>query len=125
MTTFVEMIRAQLLASQAVRDLVGERVFPSLAPQGEAPPFVVLAVPSEVPANSFTSTPADVLRQATVQVDCYAKTYLGAHALADAADAVVGDLSSPDLSAVREISRDLYDDEAQLHRVSTGYAVSS
>lgn len=125
MTTFVEMIRAELVASQAVTDLVGQRIFPNLAPQGEVPPFVVLTVPSEVPANSFTSTPADVLRQATVQVDCYAKTYLVAHQLADAVDAVVGDLSRPGLSAVREVSRDLYDDEAQLHRVSTDFAVSS
>lgn len=124
MTTFVEMVRAELLASQAVRDLVSERVFPILAPQGAVPPFVVLAVPSETPANSFTSTPADVLRQARVQVDSYAQTHLAAHALADAVDAVVGDLSRPDLSAVRESSRDLYDDEAQLHRVSADYAVS-
>jgi hypothetical protein len=124
-TTFVELIRAELLASQAVSDLVGERIFPGLAPQGEAPPFVVLTVPSEVPASSFTSTSEDELRQARVQVDCYAKTYLGADAVAKAVNAVVADLARPDLSAVRLVRRELYDDEAQLHRVSADYAVAN
>jgi hypothetical protein len=121
--TFVELVRAELMAAQAVNDLVGQRIFPQVAPQGVDPPFVVLTTVSEIPASSFTGEPGELLRQARVQVDCYAAGYLDAHQVANAVDAVVADLSRPDLSAVRESSQDLYDDEAQLHRVSSDYGV--
>jgi hypothetical protein len=124
-TTFVELLRAQLVADAAVTNLVGQRIYPQVAPQGAAAPFVVLTVVSDVPASTFTGAPADLLRSARVQVDSYATKYLDAHQVADAVDLVVAALSRPDLSAIRENSRDLYDDEAQLHRVSSDYAVSA
>jgi hypothetical protein len=128
MTTFVELLRTQLIAAAGVTTLVGSspaRIYANRAPQGTATPFCVISVISDVPAASFTGVPAELLRQARVQIDAYAKTYLEAHAVADAVDLVVAALSSPDLSAIRENGVDLYDDQAELHRVSADYFVSA
>ncbi len=118
-----EAIRAVLVADAAVAALVSTRVFPSLIPQGSTMPAIVFAVVSDVPENALTGDSTTRLVNARVQIDCYSKTYLEAHAVSAAVDVVLSALSSPDLSAWREISRDLYDDEAQLHRVSMDFAV--
>ncbi len=123
MTTLGEAVRAKLVADPTVASLVVARVFPNLMPQGGAQPAIVYQVVSEVPENALTGDSTTRLVTARLQVDCYAKTYLEAHAVADAVDAVLSALSSPDLSAWREVSRDLYDNEAQLHRVSTDFTV--
>ncbi len=128
MTTFVELIRAQLVAASSVTSIVGSspaRIYAQVAAQNTARPFVVITVISDVPLLSFTALPAEMLRQARVQIDSYAETYLGAHALADAVDLVVGGLASPDLSADRTNSTDLHDDATGLHRVSVDYFVNA
>lgn len=115
-------IQALLVADPTVAALVGARVYPSLMPQGVSKPAVVFQVISDVPQTTFDGDSSTTLVNALLQIDSYGKTYLEAHAVADAVDAVVSALSSPDLSATREVSRDLYDNEAQLHRVSAEYS---
>jgi len=125
-STFVEQVRARLVGDNTILELLGvtnTRIYPQVAPQGTTAPYAVLTVVSDVPENSFTSEVDELLRNARLQVDCYAATYLGAHQVARAVDVVVAGLSGSDLSAVRESSRDLYDDEAQLHRVSMDFSV--
>lgn len=118
MSSTVELLRAKLAADATVAGLVGTKIFPAVAPQGTVPPFIVCLEVSDVPENTLTGDASSTLRGVRVQIDCYAKSYSDAQAVADAVDAVVAALSTPQLSAWRELSRDLYDTEAKLHRVS-------
>ena len=121
--TTLEAIRARLVAASSVTDLVNQRVYPQVMPQPPTLPAVVITVVAELPQNSFTGAAATRLLEARVQIDCYAKTYLEAHQVADAVDAVVADLNDVDLSATRESAQDLYENETQLHRVLLDYLV--
>lgn len=121
--TTIETIRAELAANGTLTGLVGTRIYPQVLAQEATVPAIVLSVVSEVPQNTLTGT-TERLRMSRVQVDCYATTYLGAHQVADAADAVLSALMRHDLSAQRENFQDIYDDAAQLHRVSSDYLVA-
>ncbi len=125
MSTTVEAIRTVLAANTAVAALVSGRIFPSLMTQGATMPVIVLSVVSDVPENALTGDSSSRLVSVRLQVDAYAKTYLEAHAVADAVDAVLSALANPapGLSAWRESSRDEYDNEAQLHRAGADYFV--
>lgn len=112
-----------LKANAAVAALVVARVFPSQAPQGTPAPYIVFQLISDVPESTVDGSAAGRLTNARLQVDCYGSTYVSAHAVATAADAVVSALSSPDLSAWRIGKRDLFDDKTQQHRVSMDFAV--
>ena len=123
MSTFVEKVRAELLAASPLTNLVGERIYPVKAPQAAVAPFVVLTVVSDVPEDSFTSTTDEALRSARMQVDSYAIGYLDAHAVAKAVKNVVGNLARSDLCGLYLTARDLYDDETELRRVSADFSV--
>jgi hypothetical protein len=120
----LEAIRARLTQDAAVTALVGARVYPLVAKQIAAVPFIVLTTVSDVPENSMDSAPSTRLRVARLQVDCYSKTHQEAHQVADAVHAVVGALAEADLGARLESQQDLYDDETQLFRVSADYFVA-
>lgn len=121
--TTIETIRAELAANGTLTGLVGTRIYPQVLAQEATVPAIVLSVISEVPQNTLTGT-TERLRMSRVQVDCYAATYLGAHQVADAVDVVLSALMRHDLSAQRENFQDIYDDAAQLHRVSADYLVA-
>lgn len=118
-----ELIVARLRASTAVTAIVVNRIFPAVAPQGAAAPRIVYTVVSDVPQNTLDGSAETRLRQIRLQVDCYAAKYVDAENLADAVDAVIGNLDAPGLSAWRENSTSLYDDEAELHRIMQEYTV--
>ena len=123
---FGEVVFATLAAAPAVVALVGTppRVYPSVAPQSSQLPVVVYQVIDEQRIESlggFTSG----TRNARVQVDVYAETYTAAQALADAVAAALGALTGANLSSVQVSRRDLYEDESQLHRVSTDFSLWS
>lgn len=124
--TLMEQVQEKLVASPAVTALVATRIYPSVAPQGMASPRVVVTVVSDVPESTLNSAAEDELKTARVQVDCYAKQYLDAHAVATAVMAVLGNLArpAPELSAWLESGPlDFYDDSSGLHRVSSDYTV--
>lgn len=121
--TTLEAIRAELVAAAGVTALVGQRLYPMLLPQGATLPAIVLTAVSDVPLNAVEGLPAERLREVRLQVDAYATTYLVAHQVAEAVNLVVAALNRHDLSAQREGSEDLYDDEAQLFRVSADFTV--
>lgn len=130
MTTFVELVRTELVAATAVTDLVGAppaaRIYPGKAPQGTPAPYLVLQVVSDVPKNSVDGAAATRLHVARFQVDAYASTYLSAWALAGAVVGVIADLSRPDLNAYLDGQRDVYDDQTpELRRVSMDFSVSA
>ncbi len=123
MTTTIEAVRAVLELDATVVALVGSRIYPSVAPQGAVAPFVVARIISDVPENTLAGTSVGRLSGIRLQLDSYGRTYIEAHAVGDAIDAVVSALASPDLSAMRVGERDLYDDVAQLHCASGDYGV--
>ena len=112
------LVRAKLEADAAVVALVGSKIFPGMAPDDTVAPWIVYLVVSDVPELSFTGTADTTMRAARVQFDCYAQTYDMAQSIAAAVDAVVSAMTSPQLSAFREVTRDSYDNEAKLHRAS-------
>lgn len=112
-----------LIAAPAVSALVGARIYPSVAPQGVARPFVVLTLVSAVPSHTHDGLPADLLEAARVQVDTYGTEYDATHTVAKAVDDVLGALAGTPLSATRESMRDGYEPETALHRVTADYFV--
>ncbi len=123
MTTAVEAVRAVLVADPAVAGLVVARIFANKLPQGTLFPAIVLRVVSGVDETALTGTVASRLSSKRIQIDCYAKQYLDAAAVAEAVNAVVSALQSPDLAAVRIGERDLWDDTAGLHNASQDFSV--
>lgn len=125
MTTFIQLVRDQLVAATAVTDLVGQNIFPGLVAQGTPAPFVVMTIVSDLPINSADGTVETRLRNARVQLTAYAKTYAEAYQVAAAVTAVVGNLGAADLSAYEDARRDVYDDATQLHGVAIDFTVSA
>lgn len=130
MPTVGEQVVAKLAADATVAGLVAGRVYPNTMPEGATLPAIVYQVVSDVPQNSFDGTTSTRLKQARLQVDCYARPssaggggYLQAHAVADAVEAVIGNLSDPAFNATLELSRDLYDNATEYHRVSMDFSV--
>jgi hypothetical protein len=121
--TTLEAIRAELVDDATLTGLVADRIYPQVAEQGTAFPAVVLTIITDTPENSLDGSPLTRLVAARVQVDCYAKTYVSAHAVADAVDAIVAALSAPTLAGWRVAKRDIYEDETQLHRVVLEFVV--
>lgn len=119
-----EAIYAELVGAVGVTALIGTRIYPNLRPAEAALPLAVYSIISDIPENAFMGTAESRLSHARLQIDVYAKTYRQAHQVAAAIESVIANLARPDLSGLRDSVRDLYDNEAQLHRVSTDYTVS-
>jgi hypothetical protein len=119
----MQAVRDALLASSEVVALVDDRIYPSVAPQGVARPFVVLTLVSAVPYHTHADAPADLLEAARVQVRVYGPEYVAAHAVATALDDVLGALSGEPVSATKNTEQDGYEDETALHYVSADYFV--
>lgn len=109
--TLAEFARAKLIASSAVTSLVAQRIYPSIAPQGAERPYVIMAVISDVPFNSYTNDPAGTTAQGQLQVDCYADRYDLSQQVADAVRDVLGE------HGYLVNRADLYEDQAPRYRV--------
>jgi len=116
---------AVLTADPAVSSIIGVRAYPNVRPQVAALPLLVYNVVSQVSENALAESAQTRLKHARLQLDAYATTYKQAHELATAAENVLANLASPDLAGWKDNERDLYDDEARLHRVSCDYRLSS
>lgn len=117
--------RARLVADDAVTTIVGQKVYPVEAPPEAQAPFVVCAVASNVPEETFESLPATGVSTARVQVDCYAATYPAARALLEAVeDALCAPLvGQPPFTKL--VDRDLRERETMLYRASADFQVST
>ena len=118
-----DALLAQLAADPDLVALVGDRMFPNLVPQGQAMPALVYSIISTAPGNTLDGNAEERLDTVRLQIDCWAKTYRQAHLLDKLVDRVLANLVLPEISAWREGSRDLYDNQTQRHRVSTDYLV--
>lgn len=63
--------RAKLLANSAVAGIVGTRIFPDIAPQGTASPWVILSLPSTVYAGGYQ----EPILNSLMDISCYAVEY--------------------------------------------------
>jgi len=68
-----EVIRRKVLDSGAVRALVADRVYPQLAPQGAAVPYITFFRVTGSPVRHMRG-PATIA-EATIQIDVFAPTY--------------------------------------------------
>lgn len=116
---------AVLSADPTIVSIAGARAYPNVRPQAAQLPLLVYNVVSQVSENALAESAQTRLKHSRLQLDAYATTYKQAHELATAAENVLANLSSPDLAGWKDGERDLYDDEAQLHRVSCDYILSS
>jgi hypothetical protein len=73
-------LRGLLVADTAVGLLASGRIYPELAPEGAAMPYIVYSVVSNSPADSKDGTPVD---QAQVEVYSVDDSYAGVNDLAD------------------------------------------
>jgi hypothetical protein len=124
MADFGVSLFSLLTADPSFEALADNRVYPTVLPQNCVFPAVAYTVISDRQTRSlggFTSGQ----RNALVQVDCYARTRDAAQALADAVADVLSSYTTPELCSSQVSRRDLYDDEAALHRVSTDYSLWS
>ena len=133
-----EGLYATLAADAAVSALVGTRIYPLMIPQqvyteSTKQPCLVYTLDGRARQVRFAGT--DTLVQGSLTVDCYARTYAAAQALADAVRALLEDYSgtmtgtgSPiSTNVVKKIFIDneleLMDIEPGLYRVSQSYTI--
>ena len=109
-----------------VRAIVNTRVYPLMAPQNGAAPFIVYQrIGAE---RAVLSCGQSNLTSATIQLDSYAKTYSAAKSLADAVQERISNFNGTMGSVqVRKVflatELDLLDVEPGLYRVSQTYTV--
>lgn len=102
------MIEAQLYA--ALKELQGGRVFPTIAPQGTARPYLVYIIPSDLTEKMMQGFGA---QQVTVQVDAYADTRLAAIKAGDEIAEALTPLDPGDIERTPG-----YEDDTKLYRQS-------
>lgn len=111
-------IYALLRANAAVTDIVADRIYPVIAPQGGAAPYIVYTRISSAPnADLSGATDAENHR---VQVDVYADTFADVHALADAAQVALNDAGMP-----LGVNLDTQDQDTGLYRISFDQSIWS
>jgi len=106
---------AHLLADAGVSALVGTRIYPSLASQNAAAPYVVLRRVSTV-GKRGTGGPAG-LDRARIQIESYADTYGEAKSLAVAIRTALDGTAITNIRLSQfETEHDDFDEAAELHR---------
>ena len=99
---------ATLQADAGVTAIAGSKLYPHIAPEGTAAPFMTFHMVVGTPYNIISRTTA--LEKKRIQINCWSDSYAGAQALAEAVKTALN--SSGHLAV--EIEN--YVDEAQLYR---------
>ena len=116
-----------LLTNDApISGLVSTRVFPELADQEQAAPYIVYNIRSNDPSDVQGGPSA--LDTASVEVNCYAPTYAGAIELSDAVrtclDRRSGTYSGVNVQSIQYITEVMdFDEPQRLYRVMADYEV--
>lgn len=113
--------RARLTGNAQLAALVGAAIYAGRAPEGMAPPFLVHRRASAQRIHALDG-PTDMLR-GRFQVDCYARDYAAALAIAEAAADAVQANAGADLYVEQDGAIDLYEDEVtpKLHRATVDF----
>jgi len=91
----------------------GPRVWAGKAQDGARPPYIIVQSIVETPVNSHDATAS--LKQAIVQISCYAKTFTAARDLADSVVPLIEGNHSEGAIFI-ESRREDYEDAVELHR---------
>lgn len=98
-----------------VTAIVGEKFTPGVAEQGTSAPYAVWNRISSQRENSLAGFTSG-LERVRVQLDCYATTFDGATALADAFKAAVDAYAGSALKLLVLNEQDFFEDDTRLHR---------
>jgi hypothetical protein len=96
----------------------GDRIYPQVAPDGVARPFIVYQRINTNTENVLSGSSG--LLNTRLQVDVFAATYAQAQQIALAIANLMASWSTPNVSIV---SQDFFEDEVKLHRVMTDYSI--
>lgn len=118
-------IYTRLSDDATLAGLVGARIYPLTAPQGDAYPFVTFQVVSRTGSVALdTSSSMAALR---LQVDCYGDTFTSARAVAEAVRARLDDWRGSGSVQLATLTndRDQYDgdDAVRLYRAMQEYEI--
>jgi hypothetical protein len=124
-----DSLATKLMATTAVYNLVGNRVYCVEAPQNVTTPYLVIQKISELPTHSHDGY--SHLKEARIQFSAFSPLYLTVKAINkaifDALDSYKGLLCTGGISvqsAFFDDEVDLYDAEAGLHYTAVDYIVS-
>ena len=110
------MIQEQLFT--ALSGVVGGRVFPNIAPNNIAKPYLVYSRVASTPENTLADgVPVENTR---VQIDCLDTTYADVIALAQAVKAA---MKASGLTNLLLLEQDQYEPDALLHRVILDFSI--
>lgn len=118
MSTIEETIFSTLSADAGVGAICGDRIYPVVAPQDAANPYVIYTAISELPLNTLEGE--SPMKNRRFQFDCYAKTFAESRALYVAVhNALIGLSPRP----VRQSLINFYESEPALFRFSVDYSI--
>jgi hypothetical protein len=101
----------------ALSPVTSGAVFPLIAPDGQAAPYLTYQNISNVPEMTLTGISAQNTR---LQIDCYASTYAGVKSLEAAVDAA---MLTSGIVQIPQMRQDLYEDVVKLYRVQMDYSI--
>lgn len=117
--TIADDIYTTLTGDAGVSALVSTRVYPMDMPQNATLPALTYTRVSETPLVNLDGENAT--RNSRYQVDCFASTYTGAQALAEAVKAAM--VTNSLFGVVRENQNDLYSAEPDRFRVQMDFSI--
>lgn len=102
----------------ALSSLAGGKVYPLVAPEKVAAPFIVYSRIASTPENTLDGgSTIDLVR---IQVDTYASTYSACKSLADS---VRVQMESGVVKSTMQTDQDLFEPDLKLYRISQDYYV--
>jgi hypothetical protein len=111
-------IQEQLFALLSNATSALDRVYPLIAPDAVAAPYVIFQRISASTENILSGSSG--LINTRIQVDVYAATYAQAQGVAAAIDGLMATWTVQNVSV---LSQDFYEPEAKMHRVLTDYSI--
>lgn len=124
-------LRAFLLADGGISGAVGTRIYPQFLPQNTTADSIVYQKVSDIGDHTFDGPTG--LARPRIQIDAWSRTNDGANALAlkikERLDGYQGIMGSGGAQVTVQgvffdSARDLYDETAQLHRVSQDFFIN-
>lgn len=117
--TVEEDLFSTLALNSGINSIVGNRIYPVIAPETVTPSFIVYTRAVTNPTNSLTGTNA--LNNPLFQVDAYSRTHNQARSLGILIREAI--LAATPFSAVWRDTRDDYEPDTKLYRVSLDFSI--
>jgi len=116
MSTIAEHVYSTLSGDTALAALVADRIYPLVAPEGTARPFIAFAMISTVPNETHGAGVGERLDESIVQFTVVSDDYTGAEDVTNALRAVLENGAQP-VNGSTEISniRETYENDTELY----------